>query len=617
MFSIGVVISTYNNPRWLEKTLWGYLFQTKKADEIIIADDGSGADTKQLIDSFKGKLPIKHVWHKDDGFQKSKILNKALQIATADYLIFTDQDCIPRADFVNVHYQNARRGHFISAGCFRLSLKLSEQITFDDVAHGLLFSLRWLRKKGEHIQLKMLKLQRLYCLSAILNSISTTNKTWNGCNSSGWRTDLLAVNGFDEDMHYGGQDRELGERLKNNGVRPIQLRYSAIVLHLDHARPYKTEESIEKNRAVLKGTHQLRKIKTIHGISYLDKSADKNNIKVLIISKGSTGESDFRQLPNSQPYIRRGERCYHFYFNQIIDAEPDIIVVRNKYVRRRMTFFVAPQNTILMLSEPQSVVNFPPDYCHQFGILYSCQPQIVHPNIVYGPALLPWFVGQTYRHKLTYDYLANNKLPHKCKLISVITSNKAFTRGHQERIDFVVKLKQHFGCQIDIFGRGFNTFADKWDVLKDYKYHIVIENCSTDYYWTEKLSDCFLAGCYPIYYGCKNVNDYFPSDSYSAIDIKQPSEAIAKIESIIKNDTYQHNILAIEQAREMVLGKYNMFSIIADCCDKLDVDAPRKYVQLQPSKTAFDWHNLYKYVIERNAFYMLNCLKKIFCQRSL
>ena len=114
--TIGVIISTYNNPAWLEKTLWGYLNQTRPADEILIADDGSTDETRKLIESFteksaasnqeksaasnRGALPIKHIWQEDRGFQKSQILNKALVAATAEYLIFTDQDCVPRKDFI-------------------------------------------------------------------------------------------------------------------------------------------------------------------------------------------------------------------------------------------------------------------------------------------------------------------------------------------------------------------------------------------------------------------------------------------------------------------------------------------------------------------------------------
>ena len=107
--TIGVIISTYNNPRWLEKTLWGYEHQLLKADEIIIADDGSGEETRQLIGRYAQRLPIRHVWHEDRGFRKTTILNRALEQATADYLVFTDQDCIPRADFLATHETDVYR----------------------------------------------------------------------------------------------------------------------------------------------------------------------------------------------------------------------------------------------------------------------------------------------------------------------------------------------------------------------------------------------------------------------------------------------------------------------------------------------------------------------------
>lgn len=96
------------------------------------------------------------------------------------------------------------------------------------------------------MNIKCLKLLGKDYVARIMNTITPANATWNGCNASALRTDLLAVNGFNEEMHYGGQDRELGERLRNNGLRPIQIRFSAIALHLDHKRPYKTRESVEK-----------------------------------------------------------------------------------------------------------------------------------------------------------------------------------------------------------------------------------------------------------------------------------------------------------------------------------------------------------------------------------
>src|SRR6056297_132832 len=89
---ISVIISTYNSPDWLEKTLWGYFVQSYKKFEVIIADDGSTSETRQLIDciSEQSDFTIKHVWQKDEGFRKCRILNKAILETESEYLVFTD-----------------------------------------------------------------------------------------------------------------------------------------------------------------------------------------------------------------------------------------------------------------------------------------------------------------------------------------------------------------------------------------------------------------------------------------------------------------------------------------------------------------------------------------------
>lgn len=342
-------------------------------------------------------------------------------------------------------------------------------------------------------------------------------------------------------------------------------------------------------------------------------------IKVLILT--GRQNSGFRQLPNKQPIVTSGNRCYHFYLNDF-SIEPDIVIVRNKYLKKELTLNIAPENTILMLSEPSSVVNFPKSYRNQFGMLYSCQADITHKNVIYGQAMLPWFVGVVKKddkveYTISYDDLKDKPFPRKKKTISVITSNKAFTRGHQARIDFVVKLKQHYGELIDVYGRGFNGFDDKWDVLKDYKYHIAIENCSTPYYWTEKLSDCYLAGCYPIYYGATNVTDYFSPDSLSIIDINDFEGTVARIDKLIANDTYEKAIPYLEEAKDKVLDEYNMYQTIVNCCDKLDVNATRQTITLKPSQTLFDWRNFYNYTVERNLLLLYNWWQKIIGKRRL
>ena len=84
--------------------------------------------------------------------------------------------------------------------------------------------------------------------------------------------------------------------------------------------------------------------------------------------------------------------------------------------------------------------------------------------------------------------------PQKTKLVSVVASNQTYLPGHRARLEFVAKLKEALGDQVDVFGRGINGFADKRDVLDDYRYHIAIENSVCENYWTEKLADPYMQG---------------------------------------------------------------------------------------------------------------------------
>lgn len=272
---VGVIISTYNNPKWLEKVLWGYCHQSHSKFELIIADDGSGEDTKKMIDRFQSEsaLQIKHVWQEDEGFQKCKILNKALLASQSDYLIFTDQDCIPRYDFVETHLKFAAKGFFLSGGYFKLPMDLSLLISRKDIEKQEAFQLKWLVEKGLKCTFKCSKLWRNKNWAAIMNAITPAAASWNGCNSSGWKSDMLLINGFNEDMQYGGQDREFGERLWNLGLKSKQIRYSAICLHLDHKRPYKTEDTLKKNKAIRNSTRQTKQIETPNGIRKLNGSS--------------------------------------------------------------------------------------------------------------------------------------------------------------------------------------------------------------------------------------------------------------------------------------------------------------------------------------------------------
>lgn len=265
---ISVVISTYNALEWLKKVLWGYAEQTFKDFELVIADDGSRSDTADYIKAFalESGMSIQHIWQEDDGFQKSRILNKALEACQADYVVMSDGDCIPRRDFLQVHYNHRAEGYFLSGGYFMLPMETSTAIDQKAIASGLCFEKAWLLQTGMTTNFKFRKLTAGQSLAKILNALTPTNASWNGHNASGWKADLLAINGFDERMQYGGQDRELGERLMNYGIKSKQIRYSAVCIHLDHPRGYKNQESIDKNRAIRSKTRSEKRIWTDFGL---------------------------------------------------------------------------------------------------------------------------------------------------------------------------------------------------------------------------------------------------------------------------------------------------------------------------------------------------------------
>ena len=263
-----VIMSTYNAEEWLENVIWGLSVQTEVDFEIIIADDGSKSKTKELLDSLRTQIsiPLIHVWQEDNGFQKSQILNKAIMASNSDYLIFTDGDCIPRKDFVATHLNYREKGYFLSGGYFMLPMETSKAILKEDIVSQKCFDVKWLMEHGLNKSFKNSKLTASGFLAKFLNFVTPTKATWNGHNASGWKEDLVYINGFNQEMQYGGQDRELGERLFNKGLKSKQIRYSAIVVHLDHARGYVNEATWKKNFAIRENTKKNKVVKTTIGI---------------------------------------------------------------------------------------------------------------------------------------------------------------------------------------------------------------------------------------------------------------------------------------------------------------------------------------------------------------
>ena len=168
---------------------------------------------------------------------------------------------------------------------------------------------------------------------------------------------------------------------------------------------------------------------------------------------------------------------------------------------------------------------------------------------------------------LDLDGLADKEVPVKNKLCSFIVSTKSFLPGQKKRVEFAKKIMDHFKNKIDYFGFGFNPIENKKAAIDPYIYSIAIENSNYDNYWTEKIADVFLGHSCPIYYGCKNINDYFPNEAYISININNIDACISQIEYALNNSS-KLSKKSIELARKKVIDNYNFFQIITETINK-------------------------------------------------
>ncbi|MFD1769665.1 glycosyltransferase family 2 protein [Sphingobacterium suaedae] len=242
--TVSLIISTYNWPEALELVLLSVAEQSVMPDQIVIADDGSDARTATIINSFKHRFPIEHVWHEDNGFQKTLILNKALRVCKTDYIIEIDGDIILHKHFVKDHLAAAQKGYFVQGSRAMIGETLSKislqqkRLSFSCLTKGMTTRFNAIR---------------FPLLSSLFKTDPCSSHNVKGCNLAFWLEDYVRINGyFNGFTGWGWEDYEFAERLINSGIKKKRLKWAAVGFHIFH--PLSSRANFKPNELIYRET---------------------------------------------------------------------------------------------------------------------------------------------------------------------------------------------------------------------------------------------------------------------------------------------------------------------------------------------------------------------------
>lgn len=249
--SVSLVITTYNWSQALKISLLSVIKQTIMPDQIIIADDGSGPNTKLLIDNLQSKFDnrLMHIWHEDIGFTRTIILNKAIREVTSDYIIQIDGDIILHPKFIEDHLNFSRPKSFASGSRAMVNKNVSKAILTHEIT-----DLSFLSSGINH----RFNGFRFTPLIRLLGQPKMTISNLRGCNLAYWKKDFQRVNGYNEEITgWGREDSELAARFVNNGIAKRKLKCGGIQFHIHHLEA--SREDLPKNNAILQNVidHKL------------------------------------------------------------------------------------------------------------------------------------------------------------------------------------------------------------------------------------------------------------------------------------------------------------------------------------------------------------------------
>jgi len=267
---ISLVVSTYNRPDALGACLRSLRGQNDRNFEIVVADDGSGPQTREVIDRWVSRIgvPLRHVWQEDRGFRLAEIRNRAIAASAGSYLIFLDGDCIARPDFVAAHRRLGEPGYFVGGNRVLLSKVLTEAILAEDLEPEVWPLASWavLCERGQVNRLMPLL---TLPLGPLRKRLATEWEGVRGGNFAFWRADLERVDGFETSfVGWGLEDSDIVIRMIRAGVKRKDGRFATGVLHLWH--PEADRSQLAAHRAKLDELLTSDRVRALRGLSALE-----------------------------------------------------------------------------------------------------------------------------------------------------------------------------------------------------------------------------------------------------------------------------------------------------------------------------------------------------------
>ena len=275
---------------------------------------------------------------------------------------------------------------------------------------------------------------------------------------------------------------------------------------------------------------------------------------------------------------------FQFFFNKDIKDYDYIVVFEGLY--KKIDASIPMDNIIFIAGEATAIKKYDQFFLNQFGHVITSQEGLHHRSKFLKSPGHTWFSKKSYSELMSINHVE------KTKLLSIVVSNKAHTKGHKDRLEFCLKLKKRLGEQVDLFGRGFNEFDDKWEAIAPYKYSIAIENSVEDHWVTEKIGDCFTSHTFPFYMGAPNIENYYNPNSYELIDLLNFEKSVTIITNIINNsDHYNNHLEFLKESKLSYLNKHSIIPMVSGFLENklsgLEGESKNKQSMILPEKINF------------------------------